>query len=70
MASVYLSANKFLPIYDPHYPSKVIGTQTIWVDESNMHLSMPKWIMKSKQAQSMTEEFDKVVRDILAAHKK
>lgn len=68
LAWVFLGANKFLPIYDPKDPSKIIGTQTIWIDESNMHLAAPKWMMRSKQAQSMTEEFDKIVRDIIKRH--
>ena len=48
LASAFLTALKFTPILDPHDPTRVIGTQTIWVDESNLRLSMPKWIMKKQ----------------------
>jgi len=61
LASVFLTALKFTPIFDPKDPARVIGTHTIWIDESNMRLSMPKWIMKKQQPKAMTESFEKML---------
>lgn len=46
LATVYLSAHKFMPILDPKDPARVIGTHTVWVDESNLRIAMPRWMMK------------------------
>ena len=63
-ATVYLSAHKFMPIYDPMDPARVIGTHTVWVDESNLRIAMPRWMMKKQQPKGMTEGFEKMLEDI------
>jgi hypothetical protein len=64
LATVYLSAHKFIPIYDPKDPSRVIGTHTLWVDESNLRIAMPRWMMKKQQPKGMTEGFEKMLEEI------
>ena len=58
-----ISAFKFYPIYqDPEDPaSPVIGTQTIFVNESDFGGSIPKWLVQRLVPISIHDLFDDVV---------
>ena len=58
-----ISAFKFYPIYqDPEDPaSPVIGTQTIFVNESDFGGSIPKWLVQRLVPMSIHDLFDDVV---------
>ena len=58
-----ISAFKFYPIYqDPEDPaSPVIGTHTIFVNESDFGGSIPKWMVQKLVPMSMHDLFEDVV---------
>lgn len=56
-----ISAMKFFPIFDPVDKEKIIGTKTIFVNESDFGGSIPKWLVQKFVPKSIHELFDDVV---------
>jgi hypothetical protein len=63
LAQNILSAMKFFPIYEvpEDETSRIIGTRTIFVNESDFGGSVPKWLVQKFLPKSIHEMYDDVV---------